>query len=408
MSTAPPLAAPPPLTPRVKRAIWGLGLTQIIGYGTSYYLLGLLGPLMLEELGLTKAVLLSGISLALLGTAFLGPAIGRWQDQVGSRNLMALGSVLMGLGLFVIARAQGTTLYFAGWILLAAGSPMCLYSASFTALAQMAGRSARRCIILVTLIGGLASTIVWPITAWMLTFWDWRMIVMVFGGLNILLCAPLHLLLLDAQPPGTRLLDETDRVLPGLPESQHGRAFVLMTTMLAVLSTVRDSWSMLAIPLLTGLGYDFKSAVLVASLVGLFQTFGRVGEFVSGGRHSPLRTAEISGFLFVLAVSFLMMFSGSLTAGILFAACYGIANGLNTLVKGTLTLAIFGSVGYGERLGKISFTPLIMAALGPIFGGFLLDRYGASGLLLFFLGGMVLGFFIMLMLTWHCRRYGLR
>lgn len=396
----------PKLSPRVRRAIWGLGLTQIIGYGTTYYLLGLMGPLMLADLGLSKATLLTGVSLALLASGFLGPATGRWQDHLGSRRLMVFGSVLMGSGLVLIASARDATLYFAGWALIACGSPMALYSASFTALTHMAGPQARRAIILLTLIAGLASSIVWPLTAWMLSFLDWRTIVMVFAAANFLIAAPIHFALFDDGRHKNQM-DETDAVAPGLSATAQKPAFWLLTVMLAVLSTARDAWSMLAIPILTGLGYEFRIAVMIASLVGVFQTVGRLVEYLAGARHSPLRTAEISGTLFVLATLMLIVFHGSIVPGLLFAAMYGAANGLNTLVKGTLTLQIFGSAGYGERLGKISLTPLIMAAIGPILGGLVMDSWGPMGAIWCFFGCMAGGFAIMIVLTFHCRRHGM-
>lgn len=406
MSNPSELPSHPALSPRVRRAICGLGITQIIGYGTTYYLLGLLGPQMLAELGLGKATLLAGASLALLASGFFGPATGRWQDQLGSRRPMVLGPLLMGSGLILIASARDATLYFAGWGLIACGSPLALYSASFTALTHMAGQQARRAIILLTLIAGLASSIVWPLTAWMMTISDWRTIVLLFAAANILVSAPIHFALFD-DGQHAPLLTDSEAVQPGLSSSAQKPAFWLLTTMLAVLSTARDAWSMLAIPILVGLGFEFRIAVLVASLIGVFQTVGRFVEYMAGARHSPLRTAEISGTLFVLATLALILSQGSLMLGLIFAAMYGAANGLNTLVKGTLTLQIFGSNGYGERLGKVSLTPLIMAALGPILGGFVIDGWGAQGAAWCFFGCMVGGFAIMLALTFHCRRHGM-
>ena len=400
---------PPPkqLSKQVRRAIIGLGFTQIIGYGTTYYLLGLMGGLMLDDLGLSKAALLAGVSLTLLTSAVFGPAAGRWQDRLGSRVPMALGSILMGIGLLILSQARDATLYFIGWGIIAIGSPTSLYTASFTALARMAGRNARRAIVMLTLIGGLASSIVWPVTAWMMTVMDWRSIVLIFAALNLLFCAPVHAILLDGEKP---ILDAdgTPEALPaGLATGAQARAFLLLTTMLATLSIVGNAWSMLAFPVLSGLGYEFGTAVLVASLVGVFQVLGRIGELTSSGRHSPLRTAEISNLLFCVAFVALLMWQGALMAGVVFAAAYGAANGLNTIVKGTLTLAIFGSHGYGERLGKVTLIPGLTAAIGPVLGGFLMDIGGATGLVLAFCACTFLAFGLMVLLARHCRRHGL-
>lgn len=402
-----PIAPPAPLSKRAWRAIIGLGLTQIIGYGTTYYLLGLMGEVMKADLGLSKAMLLSGVSITLLASAIFGPAAGRWQDQLGSRVPMAFGSILMGIGLLILARAEDSALYFLGWGFIALGSPTSLYSASFTALARMTGRNARKAIIYLTLLGGLASSIVWPITAWMMSFMDWRAIVLIFGALNILLCAPLHALLLDGKDEPDAEGGPLEKMPPGLPIEAQTRAFFLLTTMLATISLVGNAWSMLAFPVLTGLGFTFGDTVLIASLVGVFQVLGRIGDLAVGSRHSPLRTAEISNLLYVASFVALAVWKGAFLAGLIFAAAYGAANGLNTIVKGTLTLAIFGSHGYGERLGKVTLIPGLAAALGPVLGGFIIERGGAVTLVFAFSACSFLAFVLMVLLTRHCRLHGL-
>lgn len=408
MSASDSLALPPaPLSKRAWRAIIGLGLTQIIGYGTTYYLLGLMGEVIRADLGLSSTVLLSGVAITLLASAVFGPAAGRWQDQLGSNVPMALGSILMGIGLLILSRAEDSALYFVGWSFIALGSPTSLYSACFTALAHMAGRNARKAIIYLTLIGGLASSIVWPITAWLMTVMDWRAIVLLFGGLNILLCAPLHALLLDGKKAHTEVGASPEKIPPGLPQQAQMRAFILLTTMLAVISLVGNAWSMLVFPVLAGLGFTFKDAVLIASLVGIFQVLGRIGELVSSSKHSPLRTAEISNLLYLTGFVMLIVWKGAFFAGIIFAAAYGAANGLNTIVKGTLTLAIFGSHGYGERLGKVTLIPGISAAIGPMLGGFIIEKGGAIALVFGFSACSFIAFALMVLLTRHCRTNGL-
>jgi MFS family permease len=397
--------APTPLSRRVNRAIWGLGLTQIIGYGTTYYLLGLMGTLIMRDLGLSKSVMLAGVSLTLLTSGLAGPIVGRFQDHQGSRLVMAIGSVLMGAGLAVIAVADGTLSYFAGWIIIAAGSPLTLYNAAFTSLARMSGRNARRAILLVTLIGGLASSIVWPLSAIALSVLDWRSLVMIFAAMNILLCAPLHALLLDGRE---RLLDGAplpEPVPPGLAPSAHGLAFLLLTTMLACVSLVGNGWSMLAFPVLEGIGFGYSETVLIASLVGVFQVLGRIGEMATASRHTALRTAQVSNVLFALSFVILALAKGALLGGLIFAAAYGIANGLNTIVKGTLTLQLFGSQGYGEKLGKVTLFPSVAATCAPVLGGLIIDYKGADGLVGAF---MILGLVavsLMILLSRHCNRH---
>jgi MFS family permease len=324
------------------------------------------------------------VSLTLLTSGLAGPLVGRIQDKRGSRVVMALGSLLMGLGLIVIAIAQGPVLYFAGWGIVALGSPLSLYNASFTSLTRMSGQNARRAIVLLTLIGGLASSIAWPVTAALLTGLEW----LLDGRERQLDGAPLP----EPVPAGLK------------PEGQR-MAFLLMTVMLSCISLVGNGWSMLAFPLLEGLGFTFKEAVLVASLVGVFQVLGRLGEMATAQKHSALRTAQISNVLFAASFVTLALANGVLVGGILFAAAYGIANGLNTIVKGTLTLALFGSQGYGERLGKVTLLPSLAATLAPVLGGLIIDRTGAAGISLTFMAMGFLAMSLMVLLSRHCNRH---
>jgi predicted MFS family arabinose efflux permease len=304
--------------------------------------------------------------------------------------------------------AKGPLAYFVGWGIVALGSPLSLYNASFTSLARMSGQNARRAIVLLTLIGGLASSIVWPVTAMLLTMLDWRSLVLAFGLVNILLCAPIHALLLDGRERRIDGAQLTAPVPAGLAPAAQSTAFLLMTVMLACVSLVGNGWSMIAFPVLEGLGFAFSEAVLVASLVGLFQVLGRLGEMATAERHTALRTAQVSNMLFALSFVLLALSKGVLAGGILFAAAYGVANGLNTIVKGTLTLALFGSQGYGERLGKVTLLPSVAATVAPVLGGIIVDRGGADGIVVTF---MILGFLamsLMVLLSRHCHRHAVR
>lgn len=314
----------------------------------------------------------------------------------------------MALGLFLLARAEGTVQYFLAWGVVALGTPLSLYNAAFTAITRMAGRNARRAIVILTLIGGLASTIIWPVTAMLLSVWSWREIVLGYAIINLVICVPVHALLLEGRMLDDEQMNTSEPIEPGIPERAGMKAFLLLTTMLSLISIVGNGWSMLVFPVLDGLGFESGTAVLVASLVGVFQVLGRLGEMASAGKHSALQTAQVSNTLFAVGFIFLIISGGSLAMGIAFAAAYGIANGLNTIVKGALTLQLFGSLGYGERLGKVTLAPGLFAALAPVLGGLMLDVQGARGLSILFLLLGCSAMAVMLLLTRHCHKNGLR
>lgn len=395
------------LRPSVRRGILGLGISQIIGWGSTYYLLSLLAGPIGRDLGLSSGWMLGGTSMTLASAAVIGPRIGRWQDRAGSRVVMATGSIVMAAGLALLSFAQNWVGYYAAWLVIGIGAPMALYSAAFTSLTQMAGRDARRAISFLTFMGGLASTIFWPFTAWLMNHLDWRSIVLLFAALNLCICLPIHALLLSGRADVEASNGAGMAVSAGIPESAHRSAFLLFAVMLALNGLIFNSWSLLVFSVLEGIGYLAATAVFIGSLVGVFQVAGRMGEMLFAGRYSVMWTAFVSAFCLPLAFVILLAGSGNTAVGAVFAAMFGISNGLLTIARGGLTLAIFGSHGYGERLNKMTVSQNAAGAIAPILGGYLLDSLGAHWVVTLMLGTASLAFLFMLLLRRHCARNGL-
>ncbi len=390
-----------------RRAILGLGVTQIIGWGTTYYLLSLLSQKIGDDLDISSALVLGGASVPLICAAIFGPAIGRWQDRSGSRIVMSVGSVITALGLAMLSKAGSLWSYYLAWTIIGIGGPMALYSAAFTALTQIAGHQARRAISFLTFMGGLASTIFWPFTAYLMQHMGWRDIVLFFAGLNLVICLPLHLLLLNGSEAARNGAERAATVEPGIRHEAFALAFGLFALMLAFNGLIFNSWSLLVFPVLEGLGFAATAAVLIGSLVGVFQVAGRMGEMLFGSRYSVMITAMVSAFCLPAAFLVLLWSGGTPIIGIAFAMLYGISNGLLTIARGGLTLAMFGSRGYGERLNKITVSQNTAGALAPILGGFMLDHLGAASLVSVMLGTAFLSLTLMLSLRAHCARNGL-
>lgn len=406
----PPFVSTPPLPamPREARlAIVGLGFSQIIGWGTTYYLLSLLSGPIGRDLGLSTAWVLGGTSITLGAAALIGPRIGRWQDRAGSRIVMATGTVIMAVGLVFLAFAQGFRSYYLAWIIIGLGSPMALYSAAFTALTQMSGAHARRAISYLTFLGGLSATSFWPLTAWLMGFLDWRTIALLFAAMNVLVCLPIHLGLLNRQASPGGDVPAAPAVTNGIPETAFGPAFLFFAGMLAMTGLIFNSWSLLAFPLLGGLGFTAAAAVLVASSVGVFQVAGRMAEAALAGRYSIMWTGFISMVCLPIAFMVLIQAQGSVAVGLAFALLYGIGNGLMTIARGGMVLAIFGSRGYGERLNRITVAQNIAGAMAPLLSGYLLDRIGAVLLADLLLAAGMIGLLLMVALRQFCRRHGL-
>lgn len=392
----------------LRRAIIGLGVTQIIGWASTYYLLSLLGEKIGADLGLSSGVLLSGVSIALGMVAVIGPRIGRWQDQAGSRVVMGSGSVFIALGLVVLAFSHSLASYLAGWVVIGIGSPMALYSASFTAVTQMTARQARRAISLLTLLGGLAASIAWPVTAWLMIYLDWRTIILVFAALNLFICLPVHLAVLDRRKADKTWRANEEPVPPGVPAEGQVLAFVLLTLMLTLLSFVFNAWSLLIFRIFDDLTFPLETAILLGSLIGVWQIAGRFIEMVFAGRLSIFWTGLVSVSFLPLALAILLAAGNSFWIGLVFSIFFGISNGLLTIARSGLALVIFGATGYGERIGRIQRLPNVMSAASPIIGGYLIDHIGAYSTVVVMLMFASLALLMFFALRAHCVRHGLR
>lgn len=401
---APPAAA---LRPAVRQAILGLGVSQIIGWGSTYYLLSLLGSTIGRDLGLSNGLMMAGVSITLASAAIVGPRVGRWQDRVGSRIVMTTGSVIMASGLGILSLAKIPLVYYLAWIVIGIGSPMALYSASFTALTQIAGQDTRRAISYLTFMGGLASTISWPATAWLMGHLEWRSIVLVFALLNLAVCVPIHLTCLGQRTISADSTGGPEIVEAGIPREAQPKAFLLLACTLALTGTIVNGWALLVFPVLIGIGFLPGVAVFVGSIVGVWQVAGRMGEMLLARRLSIFWTGLVAiGFM---PLSFLILHNsgGNIVTGSIFAAFYGISNGLITIARGGIVLAIFGARGYGERINTITVAQNIAGALAPIAGGYALDWVGAQTVVDIMLGISSVAFALMLVLRAHCRRSGL-
>lgn len=402
---APPVAA---LRTVVRRAILGLGLTQIIGWGSTYYLLSLLGGTIGRDLGLSNGLMLAGISITLASAAILGPRIGRWQDRAGSRIVMTTGSVIMAIGLCILSLAHSWGVYYAGWVVIGIGSPMALYSASFTALTQIAGQDSRRAISYLTFMGGLASTISWPATAWLMNYLDWRTIALLFAALNLAICAPIHATCLGRRLTADHPANGGAIIEAGIPHEAQPAAFLILSAMLALTGSIVNSWSLLVFPVLMGIGFLPGAAVFVGSVVGVWQVAGRMAEMLLARRLSIFWTGMVAIGFMPLSFLVLLYSGGNIAIGTLFAAFYGISNGLITIARSGIVLAIFGAHGYGERINKATVAQNISGALAPIAGGYALDWVGATTVVQIMLGISTTAFLLMLLLRRHCGLNGLR
>jgi hypothetical protein len=356
------------------RAVGVLGITQIIAWGTIFYSLVLTAPLIVAETGWSLSFVMGGFSLGLLIAGLVSPYIGRSIDRHGGHVVMTAGALVAALGLFGLSQARDPATYLAVWAVLGAGLGGSLYDPAFASLGRIFGAAARRPITILTLAGGFASTAGWPTTHVLLGAVGWRGTYIVYAGLMALICAPLYAFVLPRTraPPDAPAAGSQARPVALLPP--HGLVFVLVTAAFTAYAFVPSALSAHLLAMFRRAGIDPATVVLIGTLFGPAQVAARVTELAFGRDVHPLAVGRAAVALLVLAFALMGIFGISVTSAAAFALMVGAANGLVTITRGALPLALFGADGYGRLMGRISGFWLLMQSAAPLVMAFVAER----------------------------------
>jgi predicted MFS family arabinose efflux permease len=363
------------------RVIVGLGSAQTLAWGSTYYLPAILAAPMAHELGVSTGVVFAAFSGALVVAAVLGPLAGRRIDRSGGRDLLAASSLVFAAGLALLGAAQGSlTLAFA-WLVIGCGMAMGLYEAAFSTLAGLYGREARGAITGITLLAGFASTVCWPVSAYLEAEVGWRTTCFVWAAAHLVFGLPLNRLLVplgkQATPPAT---NDPASTLPVAGNGVQKHAALLLALVFAVTWFTSTAMAAHLPRILQEAGATPLAAVTAAALVGPAQVAGRLVEFSMLQRVHPLLSARLASVAHPLGAIAVMVFGAPAAA--VFAVLHGAGNGILTIANGTLPLAIFGPAGYGLRQGVLMMPARFGQAAAPLVFALLMERYGVSALLL--------------------------
>lgn len=344
-------------------ALAGLGATQIVGYGTLYYAFSILAADMARDLGKSNAWVFGAFSLALLIGSFLAPAAGRLADRFGAGRMMAGGSAAAALTLALAAASPGPITFALSLIAMQAVAATVLYATAFTAIVQAGGRTASASIVHLTLIAGFASTLFWPLTAWLHTFLTWRAIFMAFAAANLVICFPLHLALSRLTIPAAA--GKPEPATEGeLPPPGNMLLFGLMLAGFAIEGYALSAVLAQLVPLTQALGLG-ASGLIVATLFGPAQVASRLVNLFFGRGLSQAWLAVIAASLLPIGLAILLWTSPWFAGAVLFAVAAGLGSGLTSIVGGTLPLELFGRRGYGQLIGWSTFAKQVPAAVAP-------------------------------------------
>lgn len=362
-----------------------LGITQTIAWASSVYLVAIVAVPIAHDLAVRDTTVYGAFSVALAISAVLGPSIGRAIDRNGGRTVLAASNVVLASGLALLAASPSVGFLFAAWCVLGVGMAMGLYDTAFAALVRMHGQAARGPITGVTLIAGFASTVGWPLSTLLNGQVGWRATCIAWALLHVALCLPLNLRALSAAPlkaPSQRSLARPKEG-GGASASAARLDLVLMILFFAATAFVTSAMAAHLPGLLLAAGAGTATAIAAASLVGPAQVGARAIEYAAARRmrFHPVMTARVATALHPVGGALLWL-TGGVPLGISsFAVLHGAGNGMITIAKGTLPLAVFGDTGYGHRLGVLNVLARAMQAAAPFAFGLVLERFGVHGAL---------------------------
>jgi MFS family permease len=392
-------------------AVVSLGFTQIISWGTTLYALGVLGKPIAADTGWSQGLVFGGLTVGLLVSGAVSATVGRFFDRHGGRLAMSVGSVLVAVGLALLALVRDPWSYLGVWAFLGLAMRLTLYDAAFAALVQVTPSRSRRAISYLTLFGGLASTVFWPIGQALNGAYGWRTTLLIFAAINLLACLPLHWAgLARRESPeqaeyARATASEAQRAGRPLEGTTRLIAMVLFGAVAAASAVVIGALAVQLVPILEAAGLATTVAVSIASLKGVAQVAGRVWDLTLARRWHPLDIGRVSVALLPLSFAVLMLGGASFSTALAFTLLFGVSNGLVTIVRGAVPLALFGPEGYGTVLGILATPYLVLAALAPAAFALVVERWGYGAGESILLGAGAIAVIGMELLTrWYRRR----
>lgn len=392
-------------------AVLALGITQIIAWGTTLYALGVLGKPIAEDTGWSQSLVFGGLTVGLLVSSAVSTFVGRAVDSRGGRWVMSLGSIFTAAGLVLLAFVNTSYTYLAAWAFLGLAMRMSLYDAAFAALVQVTPSRGRRAISYLTLFGGFASSVFWPIGHALNGAYGWRTTLLVFAAINLVVCLPLHWLGLARretaeQAEQARATEASPTpATPPLEGAARTIAMALFSFIVAASAVVFGALAVHLVPILEASGLAAATAVFIASLKGVAQVLGRIWDLTLARKWHPIDVGRVSVAFIPLSFAVLMLADASFTTALAFTLLFGISNGLVTIMRGAVPLALFGPKGYGEVLGILATPYLLLAALAPAAFALVVERYGYNaGEAIMLIAGLLSLIGMEVMTAWYRRR----
>jgi MFS family permease len=384
--------------------ITALGIAQILAWGTSFYFPAVFAKPIVAETGWSLGFVVAGTSIGLLVAGLVSPQVGRIIDVRGGRPVLIASSIFYAMGLVGVGFSPTLPVYLLAWIVIGVGMGTGLYDAVFAALGRIYGTEARGPITNLTLFGGFASTVCWPLSAFMIEHIGWRTACLVYAALHLLLALPLQMAVVGQLPAKGKPQEKSGQDVGARGEASIENEALIFSLLAAVLSIAAGVGSIVVVHLLNFLqarGLDFAAAVGLGALFGPAQVAARVVERLFGSHYHPIWTMVASCLL--MAVGLLMLF-GAVPALSIVILVYGAGYGISWVGRGTLPLALFGPVRFPRLMGKLAFPSLIVQAFAPSLGAILIEARGSDATIGVLTAFALANVLLIGLVWWLCRK----
>lgn len=360
-----------------------LGITQIILWGGSFFLIAVVADPIVQSTGWPQAIVVGALSLAILISGLLSPWVGRMIRRHGGRPVLIAGTLTMAGGLVLMGVAPNLPVFLLAWTVMGLGMAGALYDPLFAAIGQAYGSAARGAMTQIAIASGFAVTLCWPATSAMVAQIGWRGACFTYAALSVAVVAPLFAWALPRQARAEPVpaVAAATLALPTAPARLPGERVLAVTfTTAAVLMTAVSVQLLL---LLQAQGIAAGTAVALSALIGPSQVGARILELAFGRGAHPIWALLVSSGSVALGLLLLAVAPGLAWLAIIL---YGAGNGMRTVVRGTLPLALYGQQDYAAVMGRLARLPLFGQAATPVACGALSDWLGLDALLDIMLG----------------------
>ncbi|MDE1159311.1 MAG: MFS transporter [Neorhizobium sp.] len=390
---------PSPAALRSARIIAVLAVTQVISWGTSFDMMGVMGRVIAADLALPNEIIFFGLSLMMLVSALAGPTTGRLLDRHGASKVLAAASIAFAIGLAILASSHEPIVYFLAWVVIGFAGSLGLTAPAYAAVVEREGLNGKRTIAILMLFTGLSATIFWPILTYFTGLIGWRMSFAFCAVLHILVCLPLHLFGLPRPEASAEAKRAAETAPVALEPAEKKRAFLYIAITTAIASFVSFGLSPSLLALLQHAGASPALALQLGSARGAIGVSARMVDMILGKRGNPLLTGLIGMSLMLLSFALLAVMPGHYPVLVGFMLLYGFGTGVVAVARALMPLSLFSAREYGLQAARLSMPQNLANAAAPVIFTAILDRVGFTATVMTgaVLSAISLAFIVLLM-----------